>query len=177
MGPGPTQAKFYDRAVIHSISRAITYDTDRAGLWVRRASAIANGCRLSHQVMTGCYGLAVTARLWCALTLKRIGVIQPAIDYSITHLLHIEAAMCSKRPRMTHARAEESTGFLALVGTVNDPQARADTHQPSRAKLVTRDVSWAAQPEFPSLASNTTARTVDIAMLYDSTNSGHSYVV
>ncbi|KAK3750903.1 hypothetical protein RRG08_029823 [Elysia crispata] len=87
--------------------------------------------------------------------------------------------MCSKRPRMTHARAEESTGFLALVGTVNNKQARAvaDTHQPSRAKLVTRDVSWAARPESPSLASNTIVRTVDIAMLYDSTNSGHSYVV
>ena len=52
MAPGPTQAKFYDRPV--------TYGTDRAGLWVRRACANANGNRLSYQVMTGCYGLSVT---------------------------------------------------------------------------------------------------------------------
>ena len=46
MAPGPTQAKFYDRAVIHRMSCTITYGTDRASLWVRRASAIANGSRL-----------------------------------------------------------------------------------------------------------------------------------
>ena len=59
MAPGLTQAKFYDRTVIDRMSRTITYGTDRAGSWVRRASAIANGSRLS-----------VTARLWCALTIR-----------------------------------------------------------------------------------------------------------
>ena len=32
MAPGPTQAKFYGRAVIHTMSYAVTYGTDLAGL-------------------------------------------------------------------------------------------------------------------------------------------------
>ena len=69
MEPGPTQARFYDKAVTHRMSRAATYGTDRAGLGVRPASAIANGSRLSYQVKSGCYWLSVTARLWLSLRL------------------------------------------------------------------------------------------------------------
>ena len=54
MAPGPTQARFYDKAVIHRMLCAITYGTNRAGLWVQCASAIANRRRLSYQVVTGC---------------------------------------------------------------------------------------------------------------------------
>ena len=42
MAPGPTQAKFYGRAVIHMMSCAVTYGMDRADLWVWPTSAIAN---------------------------------------------------------------------------------------------------------------------------------------
>ena len=56
MAPGPTQAKFYDRAVILRMSSAKAYGTDHTGLWVGHVSAIANGSRLSYQVMTGFTG-------------------------------------------------------------------------------------------------------------------------
>ena len=69
MAPGSTQAKIYGRAVIHTISYAVTYGTNHDDLWVRPASAIANGRTLSYQVMTD-YGLSITGRLWCALTLR-----------------------------------------------------------------------------------------------------------
>ena len=60
MTPGPTQAKFYGRAVIHTTLPAVTYSMNLASLWVRPASAIANRGTPSKQVMTGCYGLSVT---------------------------------------------------------------------------------------------------------------------
>ena len=34
MAPGPTQAKFYGRAVTQMMSRTVTYVTDLTGLWV-----------------------------------------------------------------------------------------------------------------------------------------------
>ena len=47
MAPGPTKAKFYGRAVIHRMSRSVTYGMDLAGLRVWPASAFGNGSRLS----------------------------------------------------------------------------------------------------------------------------------
>ena len=71
MAPGLTQTKFYGRAVIHTMSCAVTYG-GHAGLWVRSMSAISNRSKMSYQVMTGYHGLSVTGRLCCALTLSLI---------------------------------------------------------------------------------------------------------
>ena len=70
MAPGPTQAKFYDRAVIHRMPRGITYGTDRAGLLVRRACAIVNGSIVLSSDDWLLRAVPVTAPLWCALTLN-----------------------------------------------------------------------------------------------------------
>ena len=69
IAPELTQAEFYRRTVIHTMPCAETYGTDHTGLRVRPAAAIANGSRLSYQMVTGCYRLSNTEWLWWVLTL------------------------------------------------------------------------------------------------------------